>query len=190
MARRGGRDRAAPDSMNTSRRRIPTFAEWLGLSDLERSNEASRWNTYGGEGSEIVAAATEDFRAKYGNIPGLRLVEFGVYHGGDWVIAVTHQFIFDRRLLPQVHLGIGVHTSVRHDLPPEFQDGKRRYDYVWAPPHYEQFVDRCGDEIRRQLGRPDMRRGEMLSALVGMPFEQFRELCRQSVREGRMAAFE
>ena len=176
--------------MDTGARRIPTFAEWLSLSDAERANEAARWNTYGGEGSEIVAAVTEDFRAKYGNLSGVERIVFGVYHGGSWVIGVIHPLVFDRRLLPLSHLGIMVHTSIGGELPPEFQDSKRRYSFVWAPPHYEQFVDRCADEIRRQLGRPDMSRDEILAALVRMPFEQFREHCRQSVREGRMAAFE
>jgi hypothetical protein len=92
----------------------------------------------------------------------------------------NHPFVFDRRLLPTSHLGIGVRALIGGELPPEFQDGQRRYGYVWAPPHYEQFVDRCAEEIRRQLGRPDM----------SMPFEQFRELCRQSVRDGRIAPFE
>jgi hypothetical protein len=173
-----------------SGRRIPTFAEQLALSDAERRNEASRWNAYAGEGHEIVAEVTEDFRVKYGTIPGVDVTGLGIYHGGDWVIGVTHPFVFDRRLLPTSHLGIGVRTLIGGELPPEFQDGQRRYPYVWAPPHYEQFVDRCAGEIRRQLGRPNMSRDEMLSALIGMPFEQFRELCRQSVREGRMAAFE
>jgi hypothetical protein len=182
--------RSLAERIDTGSRPMPTFAEWLSLSDAERANTASGWNAYGGEGREILIEVTEDFRAKYGNIPGVEITGFGVYHGGSWVITVTHPFVFDRRLLPPSHLGIGVHTSSGHDLPPEFQDGKRRYSYVWAPPHYEQFVDRCADEIRRQLGRPDMSRDEILAALVGMPFEQFREHCRQSVREGRIAAFE
>jgi hypothetical protein len=176
--------------MDPHARGIPTFAEWLSLSDAERRHETERWNAYGGEGGEIVAAITEDVRAKYGKIPGVEVTGFGVYHGGSWVIAVTHPFIFDRRLLPLSHLGISVHTSYGRELPPEFQDGKRRYSYVWAPPHYEDFVDRCADEIRQRLRRPDMSREEMLAALVRMPFEEFREHCRQSVREGRIAAFE
>jgi hypothetical protein len=100
-----------------SGRRIPTFAEWLALSDAERRNEASRWNAYAGEGHEIVTEVTEDFRVKYGAIPGVDVTGLGIYHGGDWVIGVTHPFVFDRRLLPTSHLGIGVRTLIGGELP-------------------------------------------------------------------------
>jgi hypothetical protein len=168
---------------------VPTFVEWLALSDRERREIQSRWNTYGGEGEELVADIAADFRAKYGHIPGIEVDGPGVYHGGSWVIGVRHPFVFDRRTLPGEHLGIQVHTSLR-DLPAEFQDGTRKYSYVWAPPHYEQFVDRCAEQIRTELRRSDISRDEMLSALVGMPFTEFVERCRALVREGRLEPFE
>jgi hypothetical protein len=169
---------------------LPTFAEWLALSDGEQVEIQSRWNPYGGEGQELVSDIAADFRAKYGHIPGVEVDGPGVYHGGDWVIAVRHPFIFDRRTLPARHLGITVHTSLPPELPAEFREGTRKHSYVWAPPHYEQFVDRCAEQIRTELRRPDISRDEMLSALVGIPFAQFVELCRGGVREGRMEPFE
>ena len=45
-------------------------------------------------------------------------------------------------------------------------------------------------EIRAELGAADMSRDDMLSALVGMPFSQWVEACRSSVREGRIEPFE
>ena len=169
---------------------LPTFAEWLALSDRERREIQSRWNTYGGEGIDLVSDVAADFRAKYGHIPGVEVDGPGVYHGGAWVIAVRHPFVFDRRTLPGEHLGIEVHTSLPPELPAEFQDGTRQHSYVWAPPHFEQFVDRCADQIRTQLRRSDISRDEMLSALVGMPFTEFVDNCRARVREGKMEPFE
>src|SRR6478609_2212131 len=142
----------------------PSLAAWIALSDRERAQIQSGWNTYGGEGAELVARICSDFREKYGHLPGVEVFGPGIYHGGSWVIGVRHPFVFDRRLLPAYHLGIDVRTSAGSDLPPEFQEGIRKHSYVWAPPHYEQFVDRCSDEIRAKLGRSDMSRDEMLKA--------------------------
>jgi len=91
----------------------PTFAEWTALSERERRDIQSRWNTYRGEGHDLVAAVTEDFRGRYGHLPQLRINGPGVYHGGDWVIGVVVPADFDRRQLPSEHLGITVHTSLR-----------------------------------------------------------------------------
>jgi hypothetical protein len=169
---------------------VPTLAEWLKLSDHERAEEKERWNPYGGEGFGLVEEITSDFRAKYGHLRGLHIEGPGVYHGGQWVIGLRVPFVFDRRALPAAHLGIMVHASFTGELPREFADGTRQHSYVWAPPHYEAFVDRAAGEIRAQLGIADMSRDDMLSALVGMPFSQFVELCRASVRDGRLEPFE
>lgn len=174
------------DSLNG----VPTLAEWLKMSDHERATVQERWNPYGGQGGALVAEITSDFRAKYGHLPGLQVDGPGVYHGGSWVIGVRHPFVFDGRTLPGSHLGIVVHASLAGALPREFAEGTRQHSYVWAPPHYEQFVDRAADEIRAQLGGVDMSRTDMLSALVGMPFSRFVEGCRSSVREGRLEPFE
>ena len=41
---------------------LPTFAEWLELSDGERREIQSRWNAYGGEGHQLVSDVAADFR--------------------------------------------------------------------------------------------------------------------------------
>ncbi|HSL71066.1 MAG TPA: hypothetical protein VK864_12545, partial [Longimicrobiales bacterium] len=158
--------------------------------DRERATLLSGWNPYGGEGGQLLSEIADDFRAKYGHLAGLEVVGPGVYHGGYYVIAVRHPFVFDRGLLPGTHLGISVHASIRGALPPEFAEGTRQLSYVWASLHYEQFVDRCADQIRAQLGRPDMTREELLSALVGRPFREHVQHCRSMVREGRLEPFE
>ena len=169
---------------------VPTPAEWLELSDQQRAKVIERWNPYGGQGFALVEAVTADFRERYGHLPRLQINGPGVYHGGSWVISVQHPFVFDRRKLPTSHLGIMIHASLTGELPREFQDGLRQHAYVWAPPHYVQFVDRAAEEIRAQLGSGDMTRDDMLAAFVGMPFADFVELCRSSVREGRLKPFE
>src|SRR5690348_1818978 len=130
----------------------PTFQEWLALTESERARVQAAWNVYSGEGSEIVAKVTDDFRAKYGHLSGLTISGPGVYHGGSWVIAAMHPFVFDRRTIPESHLGISVHASIGPELPPEFEAATRQYRYVWAPPHYEAFVDGNAAQIRKKLG--------------------------------------
>lgn len=54
--------------------------------------------------------------------------------------------------LPQRYLAIEVRASIRPPLPPEFQGQEYPHGYVWSPPNYERFVDRCAMEIRQRLG--------------------------------------
>jgi hypothetical protein len=171
-------------------RQLPTFEEWLALPDSERAQIQASWNAYGGEGGEIVTKAADDFRAKFGHLPGISISGPGVYHGGSWVIAVMHPFVFDRRTIPVSHLGIGVHASIGPELPREFEATTRKYGYIWAPPHYEAFVDNNAAHIRQQLRNPSMSRDEMLSALVGRPFNKFVQSCREQVSAGRIEPFE
>jgi hypothetical protein len=151
--------------------RVPTFAEWLELPDAERTKIRDSWNPYGGEGRELISEVSEHLRLELSHLP-LEFSGPGVYHGGQWVIAIRRPFIIDKRELPQYYLGIMVHYSQLGELPPEFEAG-RTNEYVWAPEHYERFVDRAGEEIRRTLGKPNLTRDEMLEALTGMPFAEY-----------------
>jgi hypothetical protein len=169
---------------------VPTFEEWRSLPDSDRARIQAGWNTYGGEGAEIVAQAADDFRAKFGHLPGLSVSGPGIYHGGSWVIAASHPFVFDRRTIPESHLGINVHASIGPELPREFEASTRKFTYVWAPPHYEAFVDRNAAHIRQALKNPSMSRDEMLSALVGRPFDEFVKSCREHVNAGRIEPFD
>jgi hypothetical protein len=167
----------------------PTLQEWLILSNADRRKWLDSLNPYGGEGYTLLAAITDRFREEFGNLRGLEIGKPGVYHGGYWVISASHPFVFDRRKLPNQYLDVTVHASVRNPLPPEFS---MRYPeaYVWAPPNFAKFVDRCAGEIREQLGDPNMSLAEMLHALIGRPFEEHLSDCRQWVREGLIPSFE
>ena len=169
---------------------IPTFDEWKSLSESDRAQIQAGWNSYGGEGAEIAAKAAEDFRAKFGHLPGLSVSGPGIYHGGSWVIAASHPFVFDRRTIPPSHLGIEVRASIGPELPREFEASTRKFSYVWAPPHFEAFVDNNAPQIRQALKNPRMSRDEMLSALVGRPFDEFVQSCREHVSAGRIEPFE
>jgi hypothetical protein len=170
--------------------RNPSLTDWLTLSSAERIKWLSRWNPYAGEGGELIKAVSDRFRAEFGHLPGLEVSGPGVYHGGSWVIAASHPFVFDRRKLPNQFLGVDVHASLRHPMPPEFEGQQYPEAYVWAAPNFERFVDRCGEEIRRQLSDPHMTRAEMLHALIGRPFDEHLADCRRWVSEGKIPPFE
>lgn len=106
---------------------------------------------------------------------GLQIFGLGVNHGGIWAIATSAPLIFDRRGLPSYYLGVHVKWNIASPLPTEFQNG-----YAWAPEHYERFVNRCAQEIRETLAKPDMTREEMLHALIGHPFEEHVPRCQRA----------
>src|SRR6185503_7335875 len=151
--------------MNRRNDSVPTLEQWKLLSDLERAELMSKWDTYGGEGKELVNDIAAEVRNRYGKLREVKVGTPGIFHGGSWVIAVEHPFVFDRRTLPSMYLGVPIHISILEELPPEFREGTRQYEYVWAPPHYERFVDRNFDAIRQQLGNSELGREDILSAL-------------------------
>jgi hypothetical protein len=170
----------------TLRSGVVTFDEWLQLPESERREIAGKWSGYRNEGGDIVKAAAEHLARQFAG-EGVG-VDHGVYHCGDWIIAVRAPFVFDNRRVPQFYLGICV-RRFGMDLPAEFRIGDPRSEYVWAPERYEAFVDRAADEIRSKLGRPDMSRKDMLDALCGDDFDEFTARCRQWEREGKIPTY-
>ena len=166
------------------------MTEWLGLAEENRVRHVARLNAYAGEGAQLIRQIADRFRDEFGHLPGLTMTGHGVYHGGSWVIGASHPFVFDRRWLPNRYLGVEVRASIRPPLPPEFEGQEYPHGYVWSPPNYERFVDRCADEIRQRLGNPEMTRAQMLHALVGRPFEEHVSDCRRWVTEGAIPPFE
>ncbi len=164
-----------------------TFDEWLRISDEQRREVVAKWNSYGGEGDEIVAASAELFRTQLGPNGDVE-VRHGVYHGGEWIIGVTVPFVFDKRRIPDSFLSITVRRFTK-DLPPEFQVRDAGAEYVWAPERYELFVDRAAEEVRTKLGQPTMDRHEMLNALCGEDFDEFTARCRQWEKEGKIPSY-
>jgi len=164
---------------------LPTISDWLKFSEQERVQRVAALNPYAREGEELLGGVVERFRKDFGHLKGLKISGPGVYHGGSWVIGAVHALVFDRRVLPPTYLGMCVHQTTSHPLPVEFQSG-----YVWSPRNFSRFVDRCGDEVRRELGNPAMTREEMLHALIGEPYEEFVARCRGWVAEGKIRPFE
>lgn len=168
----------------------PSLSEWIALSEDERIRRLAAFNAYAGEGEELVKRITDRFREEFGRLPDVTIDGPGIYHGGSWTIGVTHPFIFDRRFLPERYLGVDVRAGVTPPFPPEFEGQTYPSGYVWSPPNFERFVDRCAAEIRVRLGDPNMTRETMLHALIGRPFEEHLSNCRRWVKEGVIPAFE
>jgi hypothetical protein len=168
---------------------LPTLTEWMDLPDDERARLMRSWNPYAGEGGALVEQIADRLRGEFGHLAGLEISGHGVYHGGSWVIGATHPFVFDRRALPGRYLGIEVRASVRPPFPREFEGQDHPHGYVWAPPNFERFVDRCSDQIQARLG-PGLSRADMLHALIGRPFEEHLAACRRWVKEGSIPPFE
>jgi hypothetical protein len=163
---------------------MPGIQEWLELSEPERSRRLASLNAYAAEDEALLKEIADRFRHEYAHLRGVQITGLGVYHGGSWVIGVSHPFVFDRRLLPQYYLGVPVKTGVSMPLPEEFQGQEFPHAYVWAPKNFERFVDRCADQVRREFGRPDMTREEMLHALIGVPFEKHVADCQRWAEQG------
>jgi hypothetical protein len=104
------------------------------------------------------------------------------------VIMVSKPFVFDNRALPKVYQGIEIKSKIEGVLPDEFkvETGK---GYVWAPNHFEKFVDRCSNEIKKTLNNPEMSRNEMLDALAFGNFEEHKKKCIQLMQEGKIPVF-
>jgi hypothetical protein len=104
------------------------------------------------------------------------------------VIMISKPFVFDNRKLPKVYDGLEIKSKIEGDLPAEFKvDAK--LEYIWAPQRFEQFVDRCGDEIRKKFKKPAMTRSEMLDALAFGNFDDHKRKCTQLLNEGKIPPF-
>ena len=104
------------------------------------------------------------------------------------VIMISKPFVFDNRKLPKVYDGLEIKSKIEGDLPNEFKvDAK--LEYIWAPQRFEQFVDRCGDEIRKKFKKPEMSRNEMLDALAFGSFDEHKKKSMQLLSEGKIPPF-
>jgi hypothetical protein len=165
------------------------FKDWLNLTEEERWKTHLNWNVYAGEGRDIAVHVLEGFKKEYSHIPRLRIKDrLGIYHGGIWVIIVEHPFIFDYRKIPKRYFGIEIKGGpLMKNMPKEFQVRDSEKEYVWAPERYEKFVDRCTDEIRKELGDMSMSREEMLNALCpGGDFKAWIRQSREWEKEGKI----
>jgi hypothetical protein len=150
-----------------------TLDERIALPDEERRRIARGWSPNDTTGIEhLLSQIVDDFRRKH---PRLDVRGLGNVHG-SLELVVMHPFIFDKRLVPGSFLGLPVKCSLSEPLPADFDQSG---DYVWAPENYSNFVDKHAQEIQGVLGDKAMDRGEMLHALIGMPFDAWVAQCRR-----------
>lgn len=100
------------------------------------------------------------------------------------VIKVSKPFIFDNREVPTKFEGIKLQRRICGDLPEEFKVEKDKY--IWSPDRYEKFVDRCAEDIRKNLGDEDMSREEMLDAVCFGDYDAHVQKCQLWAKEGRI----
>ena len=150
-----------------------TLEDWAALSTSERREIASKWSPYEPQTADSVPTLiAEEFRRQH---PNLDFRGLGNVHG-SLELVVIRPFIFDKRLIPDSFLGLVVKSSLSESVP----DGFDVYSgYVWAPENYANFVDKNMETIREALGNDSISREEMLHALIGMPFEDWVDKCRE-----------
>jgi len=137
----------------------------------------------------------KQFESKYGMLKkkGLRIEGLSMIDPKrkKHVIMVSKPFIFDNRQLPKTYEGLDIKSKIEGLLPKEFSINKDaiRKEYVWAPNRFEKFVDRCGDEIKKQFNNPNMSRQEMLDALAFGNFEEHKKKSIQMMKDGKIPPF-
>ena len=110
------------------------------------------------------------------------------------VIEISRPLIFDSRSIPDRYEGLRIKRRIHGDLPEEFQIDREAVDwhkreYVWAPERFEKYVDRCGDEIKKALGDPDMTREDMLNALCFGDFQKHKKKVNSLISQGKLPTY-
>lgn len=162
-------------------------------SPIERVETVRNWKPFMGEGEDYIKKVSEKFKEEFGHLSSIRGISYGDYHGSTWVISYSHPFIFDQRKAPpSIYLGVDVREGTpASEMPEEFQTGDVKQEYVWAYQRYEKFVDRCSDQIRRELNSPDMAREEMLDALTpGGNFQAWKSQCQIWEEQGKIPRYQ
>ena len=96
------------------------------------------------------------------------------------VLEISRPLIFDSRVIPDRYEGLRIKRRIHGPLPEEFQIDREAVDwhkkeYVWAPERFEKYVDRCSEEIRKELGDENMSREDLLDALCFGNFQAHKE---------------
>ena len=110
------------------------------------------------------------------------------------VINISRPLIFDTRQIPKSYEGLEIKAIISGDLPMEFNVDRTKPDwhkkeYIWAPERFEKYVDRCEDEIKKQLGDPKMSREDVLSALCFGDFEAHKKKTQEMIKEGKLPSY-
>ena len=142
----------------------------------------------------------KSFEIKYGylkkkglTIEGLAMVD---PKKKKHVIKISRPLVFDNRQLPKKFEGLDVKTNIqmKEEMPTEFKVNRATPDwfkkeYIWAPERFEKFVERCADDIKKDLGNPNMTRKEMLDALCFGDFKEHRKKVNLLIKEGKLPAY-
>jgi hypothetical protein len=142
----------------------------------------------------------KNFESKYGHlkkkgltIEGLALVD---PKKKKHIIKVSKPLVFDNRLLPKKFEGLDIKANIKmnEELPTEFKVDRSKPDwhkkqYIWAPERFEQFVNRCSDDIKKGLGEPSMSKKEMLDALCFGDFKEHKKKVNTLIKEGKLPAY-
>lgn len=137
----------------------------------------------------------KSFESKFGSLKkkGLRIEGLSMIDPKrkKHVIMISKPFLFDNRLLPKTYEGLDIKSKIEGGLPEEFKIEKEaiKKDYLWAPLKFEQFVDRCADDIKKQFNNPNMSRAEMLDALAFGSFEDHKKKTLTLMQEGKIPTF-
>lgn len=135
----------------------------------------------------------KNFESKYGNLKkkGLRIEGMTMIDPKrkKHVINVSRPFLFDTRLIPKKYEGLEVKGKITGLLPDEFKVDREKNEYVWAPERFENYVDRCGAEIRKAFQNPVMTREEMLDALCFGSYSDHKNKTLTMIQEGKIAPY-
>lgn len=137
----------------------------------------------------------KSFESKFGSLKkkGLRIEGLSMIDPKrkKHVIMISKPFLFDNRLLPKTYEGLDIKSKIEGGLPEEFKIEKEaiKKDYLWAPFKFEQYVDRCSADIKKQFNNPDMSRTEMLDALAFGSFEEHKKKTLTLMQEGKIPTF-
>ena len=109
-------------------------------------------------------------------------------------ISVSKPFVFDSRLIPKKFDGLQVKKRIVGEMPKEFQLDRSQPDwhkreYIWAPERFENFIDRCFNEIKAELGYSNITREEMLDAICFGDFNEHKQKTEQMIRAGKVPAY-
>jgi hypothetical protein len=140
--------------------------------------------------NDIIA----EFKKRYSNLIDAGLEVTGLATIMDTVvIAGSRPFVFDAGKIPLTFEGYDVRINPTEPFPKEFDVEENIYgnvdEYIWAPERFEKFVDRCADEIRKELGNLSMTRAEMLDALIGGSFREHKQRILEAVAKDELPAY-
>jgi len=140
----------------------------------------------------------DNFKVRYKHLEkkGLRILGLKLIDPvkKSHVLEISRPLIFDSRVIPDRYEGLRVKRRIHGALPEEFQIDREAVDwhkkeYVWAPERFEKYVDRCSDEIKKQLGNEDMSREDMLDALCFGNFKKHQKKVHKLIEEGKLPTY-